>query len=483
MTARGYSRFDRKKVPQLLMAALVIFAVNLRADSGASRHSVSVSPNVPSIVFVEAPNVASVTGADRFPDGSRIALLVLGAKGKSPATLTNEFFAAADPQIDFSGKHILFTGQKVRGDRWQIWEMNVDGSGARQITKCVTDCLRPAYLPGDEIAFTSIPSGADSSPASLEVIGLDGSNVHAITFGPGGWWLETVLRDGRMVASANAPLIDVAPGNTNRLLYTLRPDGTGLESLRCEHNGRAVRGEASELEDGSIIYTETGGALMLVRRGAVHEERIGTPGTSYHSPNALEHNAIVVARKAIPDQRYELSIIMPSSTGQGRTIYSSPKLDSLEPVAVIPRPTPIKFWSNLVPGSPTGYFISLDSSNSMDKSQNASAIRRVRVIEQKPSGEAVLGEAMVEADGSFYVQVPANQAVRFVLLDDQGKLIREERGWIWTRPGEQRGCTGCHGDKAVAPNNRWPMVLRKQEPPTRLTGAPNEMQTVESHDH
>ena len=116
----------------------------------------------------------------------------------------------------------------------------------------------------------------------------------------------------------------------------------------------------------------------------------------------------------------------------------------------------------------------------MDKPQSMGAIRRVRVVEQ---GDIVLGEAPVEADGSFYVQIPANRAVRFVMLDERGRVVREEQSWIWTRPGEQRGCTGCHGDKALAPENRWPMVLRKQDPPTRLTGGSGNTQTAESHGH
>ena len=483
MIAGRYSLPDRKRISRLLLAGIVIFAANLWAGSGANRRGAAASRNLPSIVFVQAPRISSVTGAERFPEGSRIMLLMPGANDKSPRILTEEFFTAADPQIDFTATRILFAAQKTRGDRWQVWEMNVDGSGARQITKCEGDCVRPAYLPADEIAFTSESVQSGHRRSSLEVSGLDGSNVHAITFGPGDWWLETVLRDGRIVASANTPLTDAGAAGASRLLYTLRPDGTGLDSLRCEHSVKAIRGEAGELEDGSIIFTESTGALMVVKRGALHEERIGTPGSSYRSPNALQGEAIVVARKAAPAQRYELSIISRDGSRETRKIYGDLKLESIEPVAVAARPVPKKFWSNLIPNSPTGYFISLDASNSMDKAERAAPVRRVRVIEQRNSGEAVLGEAVVEADGSFYVQVPANEAVRFVLLDEQGKVIREERSWIWTRPGEQRGCTGCHGDKALAPENRWPMVLRRQDPPTKLNGSAGGGQTAESHGH
>ena len=65
------------------------------------------------------------------------------------------------------------------------------------------------------------------------------------------------------------------------------------------------------------------------------------------------------------------------------------------------------------------------------------------------------------------MEVPANQPVRFELLDANGQTIGAERSWIWTRPGEQRGCTGCHGDKAMAPDNRWPLTLKRFDTPTR----------------
>ena len=95
----------------------------------------------------------------------------------------------------------------------------------------------------------------------------------------------------------------------------------------------------------------------------------------------------------------------------------------------------------------------------------------------------MLGEAPVEADGSFYLQVPANQPVRFVLLDERGGTIREERSWVWTRPGEQRGCTGCHGDKALAPENRWPLALRRKEPPAMLGSESAGHETGENRGH
>ena len=65
----------------------------------------------------------------------------------------------------------------------------------------------------------------------------------------------------------------------------------------------------------------------------------------------------------------------------------------------------------------------------------------------------------MEADGSFFVKAPADQAIRFALLDASGAVLRKERGWFWIRRGEQRYCVGCHAGPERASENRVPAVL------------------------
>ena len=105
----------------------------------------------------------------------------------------------------FDASRVIFSGEKNPDEPWQIWEMNLDGNPKRQITNCEADCTSPAYLPDDEIVFTAKDGRSDSS-SFLVVAKLDGSAERRITFGPGDWRVETVLRDGRIVASASWPL-------------------------------------------------------------------------------------------------------------------------------------------------------------------------------------------------------------------------------------------------------------------------------------
>jgi hypothetical protein len=93
---------------------------------------------------------------------------------------------------------------------------------------------------------------------------------------------------------------------------------------------------------------------------------------------------------------------------------------------------------------------------------------RVLALDEGTQHETSLGEATVEPDGSFYIAVPPDQPVRFELLDGMGRVVRAQRSWIWSRSGEERGCVGCHEDRALAPENRWPLALRRFDTPTRL---------------
>jgi hypothetical protein len=438
---------------------------------------------LPDIVFVQTANFSVGTPSRRFPEGSRIVRLSSRSAHTLPVDLTPELFAAADPQVDFGGTKILFSGQKVRGDRWQIWEMDADGAHKRQITQCTEDCLRPGYLPEGEIVFTVLGRVNGSPESYLAATNMDGTTVHRITFSSADWWFETVLRDGRILASASWPLSAAARNSGQRLLYTLRPDGTAMDSLRCDHQPSAQRGEAEELEGGSILFVmaqghpvESGGQLVEIPQGALHEQKITAAIGEYLSPRQVSENQLIVARRPLQTsgahQRFALYSFDLQKKLIGPAIYSDATLSSIQPVALASHPVPRKFWSTINPDSKIGYFISLDSYSSTDapKDRVSTPIARVRAVALQPGGnqERVLGEAPVEKDGSFYVEVPADQPVRFELLDANGKLILAEKSWIWARPGEQRGCAGCHSDKALAPENHWPLTLKRFDTPTHL---------------
>jgi len=467
--------------PQKALAPASISATSHSSHTTQPRRIEHAAVNIPGLIFVQAPEVATGDLRARFPKGSHLARLASQTKNEAPVNLTSEFYAAADPQISFDGSKVLFAAIQRPGGRWQIWEMHVDGSSKRRVLNCTADCLRPAYLAHENLVFTVVREDAGRAASEVHVAQLDGTEDHAITFGPGNYEVETVLKDGRILLSAASPLVAAAARTT--ALYALRNDGTGLQSLRCEHAKPAVRSEASELADGSVVFVknahsngQAGGELAMIRRGALHNSTFLPAAPTTLSPRPLSENELIVSRRtgavASATPKFDLYTVESASGRVDRLIYKDSKLSSVQAVPVAAHAAPRWYWSTLNPEAKSGYFICLDAYHSADepKGRIGASIARVRVLtlDAATGEERSLGEAPVEKDGSFYVAVPPDQPMRFEILDEKGAVIRSQQSWIWSRRGEERGCVGCHEDKSVAPENRWPLTLRRFDTPTPL---------------
>jgi len=463
-----------------LLGAMALISMPALAQA-TQLSSTAQAPNKPAIVFVQAASVKEGDLSERFPLGSRIVLLERGSR--KPTNLTPHFVGAADPRVSFDGSRVLFAGKKDAASTWQIWEMNTDGSGQRQVTHSDGNCLAPAYLPRDAIAFSGQVLASDGSRSYQVFFGnLDGSDVHPITFGPGDYELETVLQNGLILASARSPLEPRGKADNSRNLYTLRPDGSGLAAFRCDHEAPAIRSQAEELEDGSVVFVKNkaleavpGGDLAAVRRGATHNSILGPSNSLIWSPRQLEPERLIVARRASAPQsagKFDLYAFDYAHAKLQAPIYQDPQFSSIEPVPVAAHPAPRWYWSTLRPEIKAGYFICLNAALSDDSPQGrlAQFPAGVRVLALDPgtNKENNLGVAPIESDGSFYIAVPPDRPVRFELLDAAGKLMRRQQSWVWARPGEEHGCVGCHEDRAVTPENRWPLALRRFDAPTSL---------------
>ena len=66
-------------------------------------------------------------------------------------------------------------------------------------------------------------------------------------------------------------------------------------------------------------------------------------------------------------------------------------------------------------------------------------------------GAAILGEAKVEADGSWLADLPPYVPIHLQPIDQFDLSIRSQTTWIQGMPGENRVCGGCHEDRN-APN-------------------------------
>ncbi|HKR28238.1 MAG TPA: hypothetical protein VJS11_12320, partial [Acidobacteriaceae bacterium] len=185
---------------------------------------------VAELIYTAAPvydSRAALHGGERFPQGAQLMILRSG----HTAPLVSGFAASADASLSFDGKTVLFAGKQNAGDLWQIWAVPVDGGAPHHVLTASTDLIRPLWMPDRRLVY------AQRSPAgfALEAAALDGTAVERLSFLPGNFIPDDVLRDGRVLFESGFPL---GAGSIPEM-FLVYADGSGLESVRCDHGAIA----------------------------------------------------------------------------------------------------------------------------------------------------------------------------------------------------------------------------------------------------
>lgn len=418
----------------------------------------SASGALPSFLYTVVPHyepLAWMHGADRFASGATI--LVRDAQGKRP--LVPGFAASADPAVSFDGQRVLFAGKLKVGDPWQIYEVALAGGVPRRIATASEDCVRPLYLPDDRVVYAHKTAGR----FVVEAASLDWGNPLPLTYGPANFLPTDVLRDGRILFEAAYPLgADALPE-----IYTVYSDGSGVESYRCDHG--AARYSGRQVSSGDVVLA-SGRALGRFTSARAQEVKISAPAGEY-AGDVAETPAGDWLVPWRPDAKapFQLMLWTPGSTAL-RAAAAEPDADAVQPALVAPRAVPNRHPSGLHDW-PNANLLCLNAYTSKYQFAGGS-IHSVRLYTRDGAGDPkLLGTAPVERDGSFFVQVPTEQALQIELLDGAGRTLKREAGFFWMRRGEQRACVGCHAGPETAPENAVPMILLKSTTPADMTGA------------
>jgi hypothetical protein len=414
--------------------------------------------------------LAALKGGERFKKGAQLLRI---HEGKAEP-LVAEFAASADANISFDGEKVLFAGKKAAGDAWQIWELTLAGGLLRQVTTGATDAIRPLYLPGWRVVYAlRTPHGFEmqssrlmESKALTEIEPAGTLPVLPLTYMSASAVPADVLADGRILFESGYPL---GSGATPEM-YLVYQDGSGVESYRCDHPSEQSKGRwgGKQLASGDVVFTH-GGSLARFTSPQAHEDWVAAPRADYAGGIAetAAGEWLMSARESV-GAKFALKLWKPGAAGM-ETVLARAGENVVEPVVVAARNRPKRHPSGLH-GWNYANLLALDARISRDGDLKGTP-KGVRLETQDAAGHAVaMGTAPVEDDGSFFVQAPADRAIRFVLLDAQGTVLRQERGWFWIRRGEQRYCVGCHAGPERAPENRVPAVLMHTTTPVDLTG-------------
>ena len=450
----------------LAASGLMLMPIRGLAASAADGHTTDDVDMIVTAAPVFVP-LAELRGQERFPRGAQLLLVHCG----KAEPLIGGFAVSADANVSFDGQSVLFAGKRAAGDAWQIWELTLKDRLVRKVITTPGDAERPLYLPGGRMVWAErtaegfqLQSADDGHPMTYTPWNpTAGPGVLSITYVHSSAFPADVLRDGRILFESGFPL---GSGHSPEL-YLVYADGSGVESVRCDHG--LARWGGTQLASGDVVFTH-GTSLARFTSPLAHEKPVQAPRATYAGAvQETSSGAWVMSARSAADARFVIKLWEPG-TATMHTIFAEGGEDLVEPVLVAPRARPNRHPSGLHPWDYAN-LLALDARISRDSALHGVPVA-VRLEVQNGAGHATTtGTAPVELDGSFFVQVPADKPIRFSLIDKNGAVLRREHGWFWIRKGEQRICVGCHAGPERAPENRVPAVLLRTTTPIDLTGA------------
>ncbi len=85
------------------------------------------------------------------------------------------------------------------------------------------------------------------------------------------------------------------------------------------------------------------------------------------------------------------------------------------------------------------------------------------------SVKQVIGTVPIRPDGSVHFTAPPCRMLYFQVLDQYRRCIHTMRSWVSVRPGEYRGCVGCHESKNKTPA---PQMMKPKHSPDQIEPPP-----------
>jgi formylglycine-generating enzyme required for sulfatase activity len=414
-----------------------------------------------------------------------------------------------DVDLHFNADRLLFSMRDDR-QRWQVFEMRVDGTGLRQLTgeQPDVDSYDACYLPSGNIAFTSTACFAgvpcvygSSHVANLYVMDAGGKNIRQLCFDQEHDWCPTVMHDGQLLYT-RWEYTDTPHSNT-RLLFQMNPDGTEQTEYYGSNSywpnsffyTRPIPGHATKVVSvigghhdhprmGELVIfdpargrREAGGAVQRIPGYAKKVAPIISDGLTKESwpkflhPYPLSEKHFLVSCKPTPEALWGVYLV--DVFDNSMLIKELPDFALLEPVPLRATPTPpvIAEKVDLASKDATIYISDIYHGDGL-RGIPRDTVKSLRIFTyhyayQEMGGllgvigmdgpwdiKRVIGTVPVLEDGSAKFHVPANTPISIQPLDEEGKALQLMRSWATAMPGEVVSCAGCHASPNAAPPTR-----------------------------
>lgn len=360
-----------------------------------------------------------------FSQGGGGLYILSGYKEDNPRLrcLTSDWESGSflRPCLSYEGKRVLFAYAKYyphvaeipdklnklalpEDAFYHLFEMDIDGTGVRQLTHGYYDDFDARYLPSGDIVFLSTrkgaalqvgkqSAGATSKAAlpdsfvrcggdnhrpvavyTLHAMDHDGGDMRAISAFENFEWTPSVGNDGR-IFYARWDYIDRYNADFMSL-WSTNPDGTNAQLVygnytakpQCIFEARSIPGSQKMVFTATAHHSITGGSLVLLDRqqGTEYDRPItrltpevcfpeteGDPASYYANPWPLseEHYLVSWADTALPPHAYmkpgdprnpsnAAGLYLYDAFGNLNLLYRDPQLSSFDAIPLQPRNRP-----------------------------------------------------------------------------------------------------------------------------------------------
>ncbi len=406
-----------------------------------------------------------------------------------------------DPQVHYDGSKILFSYRKGGSGNYHLYEINVDGTGLRQLTDGPFDDIEASYLPNGEIVFVSSRCKRYvncwlTQVAVLHLCDADGGHIRAISSNNEHDNTPWPLPDGRILYT-RWEYVDRSQVHFHHL-WSANPDGasqttwygnmhpgiTMIDAKPIPGTEKIVAsfspGHGRREHDGviTVVDPKAGPDAKGFARSISREAR-------FRDPWAFSESCFLAASGT--------ALVVMDENGDHEEIYKLSEtgrkagLQCHEPRPLCKRPRESILPSRTQPEKSTGTLLVANVNHGRRMNGvRPGEIRKLLVLETLPMPihftggmepisyggtftlERVLGAVPVEKDGSAYFEVPARRSLFFVALDDQDLSVKRMQSFTSVQPGEMLSCVGCHEHRAQAPQILNSGLQALKHPPARI---------------
>jgi hypothetical protein len=411
-----------------------------------------------------------------FTEGTKLYHLDLATRRLS-ALLSDSRGGVRDPQVHYDAKKILFSYRKGGTENYHLYEINLGGSGLKQLTDGPFDDIEASYLPDGGIVFVSSRCKRWvncwlTQVAVLHSCDANGANIRALSSNNEHDNTPWLLGDGRIMYT-RWEYVDRSQVNYHHL-WAANPDGT-MQTVYFGnmHPGVTMIDAKPVPNSDSIVASfspghgqrEHDGEITLVDPNAGPDAksfaRRISKGARFRDPWAFSEKCFLAASGN--------TLVLMDETGATEELLKLPPEDLAaglqchEPRPVMVRDREPVLQPRTKPEQRDGHMLLANVNHGRNMTgMKPGEIKKLLVLETLPMPihytggmepisyggtftlERILGTVPVEEDGSAFFEVPALRSVFFVALDENDMAVKRMQSFTSVQPGETLSCVGCH---------------------------------------